>query len=71
MSIANELSSDVAAALLLRQEDSSAIDSNKLINVVIEVHSTLRHLRMEVRRDSRRAKSLPDSQQQSSAASGN
>lgn len=71
MSIANELSSDVAAALLLRQEDGSAIDSNKLIDVVVEVHSTLKHLTAESRRSNRRAKSLPDSQQSSSAASGN
>ena len=55
MSIANELSSDVAAALLSRREGEPGPDSSKLVNVIVEVHSTLRHLTMEARRKTRRA----------------
>jgi non-ribosomal peptide synthetase component E (peptide arylation enzyme) len=55
MSIANELSSDVAAALLCRQEEERGLDSSRLVNVIVEVHSTLRHLTIEARRNARRA----------------
>ncbi len=55
MSIANELSSDVAAALLSRREEERGVDSSRLVNVIVEVHSTLRHLTAEARKGARRA----------------
>jgi len=55
MSIANELSSDVAAALLSRREVERGLDASRLVNVIVEVHSTLRHLTAEARKDTRRA----------------
>lgn len=71
MSIANELSSEVAAALLSRREEETPGDSSKLMDVVIEVHSTLRHLTIEARRGARTSQAsstqLPPT---SSAATG-
>jgi prefoldin subunit 5 len=54
MSIAHELSSDVAAAVLAREKDELAPDTNELVEVVMEVHSTLRELTAEARRQNRR-----------------
>jgi non-ribosomal peptide synthetase component E (peptide arylation enzyme) len=73
MSIANELSSEVAAALLSRQEDGSFVDSSKLVKTIVEVHSTLRHLTIEARRNTRRAQTHANQPQAGSAAnaSGN
>lgn len=50
MSIANELSSDVAAAVLARREDGSSQSVRDLVGVVEEVHATLRRLTAESRR---------------------
>lgn len=50
MSIANELSSDVAAAVLARREDGSSQNVRDLVGVVEEVHTTLRRLTAEARR---------------------
>ncbi|HEY0379929.1 MAG TPA: hypothetical protein VGC87_23635 [Pyrinomonadaceae bacterium] len=49
MSIANELSSEVAAAVLSRDEEGSA-ESVKLKDVVMRVHSELREMKGETRR---------------------
>ena len=52
MSIANELSCDVATAVLTRQRDdpASAPLRNKLTDIVLELHSTLHQLTNEARR---------------------
>lgn len=54
MSIANELSSDVAAAVLMRKNGETSADSSELKNMVLKVHSTLRHLTAEARKGNRR-----------------
>ena len=73
MSIANELSSDVAAALLSRREGERGMDASRLVNVIVEVHSTLRHLTTEARKSTRRAmeeekKARADQTQQTSGS---
>ncbi|HYN85574.1 MAG TPA: hypothetical protein VER32_09985 [Pyrinomonadaceae bacterium] len=55
MSIAHELSSDVAAAVLTPKSDGSRRDASALAEVVMEVHSTLRRLTAEGRRKARNA----------------
>lgn len=50
MSIAHELSSDVAAAMLARRDDKTAGSARDLAEVVREVHTTLRQLTSEARR---------------------
>jgi 16S rRNA C1402 N4-methylase RsmH len=55
MSIAHELSSDVAAAVLAREKDEPLQDTSELAEVVMEVHATLRELSAEARRKNRRA----------------
>ena len=49
MSIANELSSDVATALFTRKEEKAEIETNGLTKIVLEVHSTLRRLMADAR----------------------
>ena len=49
MSIANELSSDVATALFARKEAKADLETKGLTNIVLEVHSTLRRLMAEAR----------------------
>lgn len=56
MSIANELSSDVAEAVLARRQDESPQSVRELAGVVKEVHSTLRRLTAETRRHNARAR---------------
>jgi hypothetical protein len=56
MSIAHELSSDVAAAMLAAREGESPRDASERAEVVLEVHSTLRRLSAEYRRRGREAK---------------
>lgn len=68
MSIANELSSDVAAAVLTAKQDDSRQDSGELAEVVKEVHSTLRRLTAEARRENRARKASPGAS--SSTAAG-
>jgi hypothetical protein len=53
MSIAHELSSDVAAAVLAVREGETPRDASKRAEVVMEVHSTLRRLSAEYRRKGR------------------
>lgn len=53
MSIAHELSSEVAAAVLAGKEGGETLDANGRAEVVLEVHSTLRRLSAEYRRRDR------------------
>jgi hypothetical protein len=53
MSIANELSSDVAAAVLAAGEGQAQGDANERVELVLEVHSTLRRLSADYRRRGR------------------
>lgn len=66
MSIANELSSDVAEAVMARRQDESPQNARDLAGMVREVHSTLRRLTAE----SRRLKAGPrgDAQKESAPA---
>jgi hypothetical protein len=50
MAIANELSSDVAAAVLAHDEAGIAGKTENLVEIVRDFHSTLRHLTIEARR---------------------
>jgi len=56
MSIANELSSNVAAAVLTAEEGEAPGDVNARAGLVLEVHSTLRRLSADYRRKGREAK---------------
>lgn len=66
MSIANELSSEVAAAMLTREKDKDSPESSGLLDVVLEVHTTLQRMTREGRRKS--FKYLSDSPQARGAA---
>ncbi len=68
MSIANELSSDIAAALFTRTEEGAEKELKGLTAVVLEVHSTLRRLAAELRRRSRLPPASPP--METGAASG-
>jgi hypothetical protein len=57
MSIANELSSDIAAAVLARKNEGASDDSGDIKDVLVQVHSTLRDLTLEMRRRGRPLKS--------------
>ena len=69
MSIAHELSSDVAAAVLAREKDEPSQDTSELAEVVIKVHSTLRELKAEARRQDRRPRGRADTSSLSNIAS--
>ena len=58
MSIANELCSDVATAVLARQDDQEQTDAHAMTRILLEVHATLRRLTREDRRNNLRR---PDS----------
>jgi hypothetical protein len=60
MSIAHELSSDVAAAVLAVKEGESAEDASGRAEVVLQVHSTLRRLSAEHRRRDSAAGASPE-----------
>lgn len=60
MSIANELSSEVAAAVLSLKDEESSAESGKLKDVVMRVHSALREMKAESRRDSLRPQSVSE-----------
>jgi hypothetical protein len=60
MSIAHELSSDVAAAVLAAEEGESPRAAGERAEVVLEVHSTLRRLSAEQRRRGRASKGEPE-----------
>jgi hypothetical protein len=53
MSIAHELSSEVAAAVLAAREGESPRDASRRAELVMEVHSTLRRLSAAQRRRGR------------------
>lgn len=53
MSIANELSSEIAAAVLADGESETARDVSERAEVVLKVHSTLRRLSAEHRKKGR------------------
>ncbi len=55
MSIAHELSSDVAAAVLSAEEGEAPGDPGERAELVLEVHSTLRRLSAEYRAPRRAA----------------
>ena len=54
MSIANELSCDVAAAVFAKQETQAQTDKEQLTELVLTLHTTLRQMTNEAR-DRRRA----------------
>lgn len=56
MSIAHELSSDVAAAVLAPEEGAAPVDASERAELVLEVHSTLRRLSAEQQRRNRTLK---------------
>jgi hypothetical protein len=68
MSIANELSSDVATAVLARKDEETALDSSELKDVVMSVHTTLRHLTTEARKKGRRSRFSPEPQAKRAAS---
>jgi hypothetical protein len=71
MSIAHELSSEVAAAVLAGKEGEAPLDASGRAEVVLEVHSTLRRLSAEYRRRGRvRQGEAGDPPRGESAASG-
>jgi hypothetical protein len=70
MSIAHELSSDVAAAMLARQDVESPQSTGDLAEVVIEVHSTLRKLTAEGRRHRAGRKESVDASRSANAGAG-
>lgn len=71
MSIAHELSSEVAAAVLAAREGETPRDAGERAEVVLEVHSTLRRLGAEYRRRGRAAKGeAGDAPRGEGAASG-
>ena len=69
MSIAHELSSDIAAAVLAPEEGESPRDSRERAEVVLEVHSTLRRLSSQYRRKGRNASDASDTPPRGEAAS--
>ena len=73
MAIANELSSEVAAAVLADKEGINQTDTRHLVTVVRNFYSALRPLTIEARRRKRIRPHLSDSPPQagSRAASGN
>ncbi|HLM56594.1 MAG TPA: hypothetical protein VK422_10815 [Pyrinomonadaceae bacterium] len=60
MSIAHELSSEVAAAVLAAGEGEAPQDASGRAEVVLEVHSTLRRLSAENRKRGRSVKDGPE-----------
>ncbi|HEY0170058.1 MAG TPA: hypothetical protein VGB98_03325 [Pyrinomonadaceae bacterium] len=71
MSIAHELSSEVAAAVLATREGETPRDAGERAGVVLEVHSTLRRLSADHRRRGRASEGEPgDPQPGEGAAPG-
>lgn len=70
MSIANELSSEVASAVLSREGEESSAEPGKLRDVVMSVHSALREMRAETRRKSPRARDDAETAVRYSASNG-
>jgi hypothetical protein len=77
MSIANEISGEVAAALLTKAKTSGDLkvgsaDSNELAQLVFNLHSTLRDITTEARRESHRSRrpAPPPAETSGNAAAG-
>lgn len=71
MGIANELSSDVAAAVLARKDEQPQGGTNELVEIVRNFHSAMRDLTSEERRRRIYASSSSESAQANAqAASG-
>ena len=72
MNIANELSSEVAAALLEAHEQKGEVaDTRYIREVIVAVHSTLRKLKAEARRSrSQASRAASESGPGEGAASG-
>lgn len=70
MSIANELSSEVAAAVLANDKEKGQEQTQELTRVVLEVHSTLRRLTSAERRRRARTIAARDTTLNGNAASG-
>lgn len=71
MGIANELSSDVAAALLASKDQQAQAETKQLVEIVRNFHSAMRDLTGEERRRRIYASSSAESSQANSqAASG-
>lgn len=68
MCIANELSSEVAAAVFARESDPARGETKELVEIVRDFHSEMRHLMSEERR--RRVAHLSAPQASGQAASG-
>lgn len=60
MSIAHELSSEVAAAVLVAREGETPREASERAEVVLELHSTLRRLSAEHRRRGRDGRVGPE-----------
>lgn len=69
MAIANELSSDVAAALLAHKENKGPSSEKELKELLLNFYSALRPLTTESRR--RRVRTSPPLPSSGQAASGN
>jgi hypothetical protein len=67
MSIANELSGDVAATVLARHDGE---DTSALKDVIETVHITLRDMHAEARRANRRSQERPEPPSSRSGFSG-
>ena len=61
MGIANELSSDVAAAVLARKDQHPQAGTNELVEIIRNFHSAMRDLTGEERRRSIYARSASES----------
>ena len=68
MSIAHELSSDVAAAVFVRKDGESKADTKVLTEIVLQFHSTVRGLTMKAR-ERRRAQLAPPTPSMPSSSS--
>ena len=71
MSIANELSSDVATAVLARKANEATEGQRELADVVMQAHSTLRHLMEESRKIERNAYIKPGAHKDKQSAATN
>lgn len=68
MSIAHELSCDVATAMLTEKENAHETTAADLSEIVLTVHSTLRQMTVDERARRRSTLTLPTTNQGSSAA---
>lgn len=71
MSIANELCSEVATAVMTRQEGESRMDPREMTKILLEVHATLRRLDTDERRTASPVDPKLNAFRSTNAASGN